>query len=1013
MFARIEVALKPEYTDTLAAPLLRRMEMTDPHLRKLVRWARSMTIYWIDLPLSREELIYASQETLWDPVLHWLFTGNLIPSAAGKKGGVDDLLETAPNRPGKFFALEKRFRLGVTDHAAKTLLDSFSAVLKRKIVPDGTSLARVATGSMLLLEGPQLTEEHLARIAREYFSNELLESWTLLTEKEVSHTERFHPERVKREMPKSAMSSRFVAPVEKVPLSALSNSEILSFCKRKGFSFTEIEIGNIRQYYKESLGDREVTDAEFEVISKVWREVPFRRLLRAEIQADASLREVDKAYGTTIPEKIPGLVEGTFKETLKEIPRAWVMSAFDLGSTLLQYDDEDLISLEGEIESRTVASDATYGSLMGYSEAYLRSICGGRGAKPILATDLIFSADLHTAPPRDQDHLHPRRVLDGVKQGISKAGSQLGLPTVGGSLYLDAKEGATPVVHFSVLSMIPKASAGIPADLREASEGDRVIYIGSPTGKDGMVGAPSVQICDTTLLKGLGDLVAEIRDLGWNRVFVPCGEGGIAAASTRIAREFGGVEVQLDHVPVKQPGLRAMEILGSETTERLLAVVPAERAEAVVGLAKRRSIQAAEIGTVKNTGKIQVRFDGEMVVDLDSKFLRGQQPRAQETASRAPSSQGRFGEWGDPSKEGVETLLRILAHPNVCSREWLIRQFDHEVQGASALKPLHTVTVSPDISHSGPNDGGALKLKAQSNVGLIVASGLAPRIVSTDSYLMGALSVDEAVRNAIACGADYGKEDLLFALSYQFSCPGKDLEDPNLRGQLVRACFGASHAAVELQTPFVHGQQKTIMGQTSKLHFAVQAIARTAKVAGIRSVDFKTPGDAIFLLGPAQFSLVGSLVAEIYGGVPSGSSVPLPHWDVARRLYAWLGGAIGKEQKKLRSLHDVSDGGLVTAIAEGCIARGMGVALQYPEGLTKNAEWEFLFGEGFHGIVASCSEIDVPLVEAELTQNEIPFVRLGAVTGSGVVQIRRGEQAVLVIETKVLRQAWKREGYWE
>lgn len=1010
MFARIEVALKPEYPDPLAAPLLRRMEMTDPHLRKLVRWARSMTVYWLDVSLSREELIYASQETLWDPVLHWLFTGNLIPSAAGKHGNVEDLLETAPNRPGKFFALEKRFRLGVTDHASRTLIQSFEAVLKRPIGPE----ARVATGSMLLLEGPQLTEEHLARIAREYFSNELLESWTLLTEKEISHTERFHPERVKREMPKAA-PARFHAPIESLAVVTLSNSEVSKFCKRKGFSFAEAEIEAIRAGFS-----RDVTDAELELISKVWRGVPFRRLLRAEIHPDSSAREVDESLGAPLPEKITGLIEGTFKESMREVPRAWVVSAFEDGSTLLQYDDEDFLSIETEIESRTVASDATYGSLMGYSEVYLKAICAGRGAKPILATDVIFSSDLHMPIPQGQDHLHPRRVLDGVKQGISKAGAQLGVPTIGGALYLDSKEGLNPVVHFSSVSLLPRVAGGIPSDAREVTTGDRIVILGAPTGKEGMLGAPNVQISDTTLLHSLAALVAEVRDLGWNRLFLPCGEGGIGSVAAKIAREFGGVEINLDGVPTKISGLRPMEVLGSETAERIIAIIAEERVEAVIGLAHRRGMAAAEIGAIRESGKVQMRAPsvggGEWVVDLETKFLRGGQARAIEEVTRRPSlaksGAPRAIEWGDPAKEGVETLLRILSHPNVCSREWLVRQIDHEVQGTSVLKPLHVVSVSPEISHSGPNDGGALKLKSQSNMGLIVTTGLAPRAAAVDPYLMGALSVDEAVRNALSCGADYGKEDFLFALAYQFSCPTKDLQDSGSRGDLVRACFGATRAAIELQTPFVHGSQQTI-AQASKLHFVVQAIARSTKVAGIRSADFKTPGDAIYLLGPARFALAGSLVADVYGAIPPDSTAPIPEWDTARRLYAWLGGGIGKEQKKLRSIHDISDGGLMTAVAESCIARGMGVALQYPEGLPRTAEWEFLFGEGFHGFIASVGEIDAALVEAEFAQNEIPFIRLGAVTGSGVVQVRRGENPALVIETKVLRQAWKREGYWE
>ncbi len=1008
MFTRIEVALKPEYSDTLAAPLLRRMEMTDPHLRKLVRWARSMTLYWLDLPLSREELIYASQEALWDPVLHWLFTGNLIPSAAGKHGNVEDILETAPNRPGKFFALEKRFRLGVTDHAARTLAQSFEAVLKRPLGPD----ARIATGSMLLLEGPQLTEAHLSRIAREYFSNEMLESWTLLSEKEIAHTERFHPERVKREMPKPA-PVRAHAPVERIPVASLSNSEVATFCKRKGFRFHDSEINVIRETF-----DRDITDAELEVVSKVWRQVPFRRLLRAEIQPDEAARHVDPAYGKRLPDRITGLVEGTFKETLLEVPRNWVVSAFEGGATLLAYDEEDFLSIDTEIESRSVAADAIYGSMIGYAEVYLRSICAGRGAKPVMATDVVFSSDLHSKIPLDQDHLHPRRVLDGVKQGISRAGSQLGVPTIGGALYLDAREGLTPVVHFSALSLLPRIAGELPSDVREVFENDRLVLFGSPTGKDGMLGSPGVQICDPTLLHTLGAFAAEIRDLGWNRVLIPCGEGGIAGAAARIAHEFGGVEINLDGVLTKQVGLRPMEILGSETAERLIVIVPEERVEATIGLAMRRGIFGSEIGVIRASGKVVVQSAGETVVDLDSKFLLGSQPRSTEIVTRAePAPIGnrmpRSVQWGDPAKEGVETLLRILSHPNVCSREWLVRQLDHEVQGASALKPLHTGSVSPDVSHCGPNDGGAVKLKPQSNQGLILATGMAPRIAATDPYLTGLLSVDEAVRNALSCGADYGKEDFIFALAYQFSCPGKDLEDPVQRGNLLRTCFGAAHAATELQAPFVQGSQETILAQTSKLHFVVQAIARATKVAGIRSADFKTPGDAVYLLGPGQFSLVGSLVADVVGAVPDDAVLPTPQWDTARRLYSWLGGAIGKEQKKLRSIHDVSDGGMMAAIAEGCVARGHGVALQYPDGLPRTAEWEFLFGEGFHGFVVSCSEIDAPMVEAELQQNDLPFVRLGAVTGNGVVQVRRGDSQALVIETKVLRQAWKREGYWE
>lgn len=1002
MFARIEVSLKPEFQDSVAAPLLRRMEMTDPHLRKLVRWARSVDVFWLDLPLAREELIYAANEVLWDPVLHWLFTGNLIPSAAGKKGGVEDLLETAPNRPGRFFAVEKRFRLGVTDHPARTLIDAFEAVLKRKLDD-----ARVASGSMLILEGPSLTDDHLARIAKEYFSNELLESWTLLTEKEISHSERFHPERVKREMPK-APQPRFTAPVEHLSLHSLTTQEVQSYAKRKGYRFTEDEVKLVQAYYAEHE-KRDATDVEFEIFSRVWGDHASQRFIRSEFDYSTTSQT---ELGKEIPERVANPIRSTFIETAREIPRSWVVTSFEDQPSLIAFDDEDALSIENEIESRSVASDAKHGAMMGVGEAVLRAAVASRGAKPILATNVIFTPDLYSVPAGSSDALHPRRVLDGVKQGISLAGSQLGVPIVGGALIVDAKEGTTPVLHLSSVSMLPRISREQPAEARETASGDFILMVGARVGKDGVVGAPSVQVVDTLIQKRLMDFALETRELGYSRIVDEVGEGGLAWAFYRAASDFGGAEIELEAVPLRQPGLRPLEIMGSESLERLLFIVSPSQKDAMLALAARRGLEASHIGRLTDSGRLEVNFEREKIVNLDTKYLTTAAPRPDRKAVWSGPKPPRPREYGDFAKEGIEVLLRLLSHPNICSREWLIRSLDHEVQGTSAMKPLHTVSYSTDVTQSGPNDSSILKPKPQSNSGLVISTGMHPRMNSVDPYLMGQLAVDEAIRNAIASGADYGKEEHLFALNYQLSWPEKEMDDPSLAGSVIRAAYGAKSAAMEMQTPFVSGIEKGITGTSSRFHFVVQSLSKVGKLGGVRSADFKTPGDAIYLLGPARFGLQGSQIAELQG-LPHDSSMPEPDWDVARRLYSWLGGAIGKEQKKIRSIHDVSDGGVLVAVAECLLARGLGASLQYPEGLSRTMEWEFLLGEGFHSFIVSVPELDIPLVEAELAQNDIPFCKLGSVTGAGVFQVRRGETSILTIETKVLRQAWKKEGYWE
>ncbi len=1005
MFARLEVALKPELTDPISSPLLRRMEMTDPHLRKLVRWARAIDVFWLDVPLAREEMIYAASEVLWDPVLHWLFTGNLIPSAAGKKGGIEDLLETAPNRPGRFFVIEKRYRLGVTDHAARTLVESLDAVLKRKMTD-----YRVCSGSMLILEGPHLTEEHLAGIAREYFANELLESWTLITEKEILNSERFHPERVKREMPKAPVP-RFHTPIEWLPIASLSPGEIRSFAKKRGISLTLAETETIQTRFSQ-VENRDMSDAELEVLSKIWSTSRAEKLLNSGFEYRSASEDFDHA-NTPIPPEVLNLKDSTFLQVNREVPRSWLISGPDSkGAGIVSFDEEDGIAFDAQIEARSVASDAFHGSMTGASEATLRSACAGHGAKPILMTDVIFTSDLNSMKPGVSDHLNPRRILDGVKQGISAGGSYLGVPVVGGALEVDSNEGITPVIHFSALSILPKVTHGILAESREAHAGDLLALLGSKTGKDGIVGSPGVQIADTTLEKRLLDFLVECRELGLTRLFVPCGEAGLSGALYSVGVEFGGVEADLDQVDLKQPGLRALEILGSESLERLIAVIPAEKRPQVQWLAERRGILIRWVGEIQKTGRLRVRSERETIVDLDLGFLKNGATVGKREAVWGGPKPVRNREYGDFSKEGVEVLLRLLSHPNACSREWLIRNMDHEVQGTTALKPLQFVSAGPDTIHVGPNDGAALKPKAPLNVALVVATGIQSRLLNVDPYRMGEMAVDEAVRNALSLGADYGKESDLFALNYQISFRDQDLEDPALNGILVRSCFGASRAAKELQVPIVSGVERTTSGTQSRFHFVAQATAKVGKLGGIKSGEFKSPGDVIYLLGPAQFGAVGSLLSEVMGQ-PSDAASAEPDWDSARRLYSWLGGFMGKEQKKLRSIHDISDGGLLVSVSECLLSRGFGALISFPDGLSRTMEWEFLLGEGFHNFIVTIPELDIPVLEAELSQLQVPFAKLGVVTASGVLQVKKNDNPILVIETKVIRQAWKKEGYWE
>ncbi|MCM2323841.1 MAG: AIR synthase-related protein, partial [Oligoflexia bacterium] len=380
-------------------------------------------------------------------------------------------------------------------------------------------------------------------------------------------------------------------------------------------------------------------------------------------------------------------------------------------------------------------------------------------------------------------------------------------------------------------------------------------------------------------------------------------------------------------------------------------------------------------------------------------------------------------------ERGPGVLLELMARPNIASKEWLIRQCDHEVQGASVIKPLHTIGTGTAAAFSGPNDGAVLKPKTTSDAGLAVGCGIQPKLSDIDPYVMAQAAVDEAVRNVLCVGAEFGRPDSLLALVDNFCWPDP-VSDPGKTAALVRACYGLRDAALALSAPLISGKDsmkndfRGELGGKPVLISAVPTLLITA-VAGVpdvrqaRTADFKKVGDAVFLLGGARFGLLGSECAELLRGgrnvfrLPAKSAgasrAGLPDWDEARRIYSWVGGAQGKEQGKLRSLHDVSEGGLLVAIAESALARGVGVTVHLT---AEDDPWELAFGEGFHCFVATVSEDDAAAVEMEWKSLGVPFRRLGATTPSDKLEVfwnGRGWK----VGMKQLRVAWQQGGYWE
>jgi len=1037
VFARIEVAMRPEFSDPAVQGVLRKIEMAHPEIRSKIRWGRLLDVYWMDLAASREDLIRASAEVYWDKVLQWMFTGNLIPSAAGKHGGMQDLMEVAPNRPGKFWALERRFRGGVTDNVAKTASEAFEIVLGKKF-PD----ARFASGAILLLEGAELTEEMLSQVARDVFCNELIETWTIIAESELKNNNRFHQERIKRDLPKMLM--RGSEEVGEYALEGLSDSELETLSQERLWALSLAEMHAIQAYFK--TRGRSATDVEMEVIAQTWSEHCKHKIFGARVNYTEKGPKTLSA-GEPIPAQIDSLFKTTIAGTTKRLEKPWLLSVFHDNAGIVAFDEEDAFCIKVETHNTPSALDPYGGALTGIVGVN-RDILGcGLGAKPIFNTDVFCVAPLDHSDKLPDRLMHPRRILDGVRRGVEHGGNKSGIPTVNGALVFEERYLGKPLVYCGTGGFMPRMIAGRPCETKEVAAGDRICMVGGRIGKDGIHGATfssmalddaspvsAVQLGDPITQKRMADFLLEARDLGYYRALTDNGAGGLSSSVGEMARLSGGARMDVSKAKTKYPGLRPFELVVSESQERMTIAVPPEKLSLFMELANRRGVEVSDLGEFTTSGKFEILHGDKVVGTLDLDFLHDGAPKLEiqaewnarpEATPPAPTEDT----YRSFEIKGMPVLLELMGRPNIASKEWLIRQYDHEVQGMSVVKPLHTISPGSAENSSGPNDAAVLKPKVNSEAGLVVGSGINPKLSDVDPFLMAQAVVDEAVRNVLCVGGEFGREESVLALVDNFCWPDP-VSDPEKAGALVRACFGMRDAALALSLPLVSGKDSmkndfrgrkdgkpvTISVPPTLLMTAVGKISDTRHA---RTADFKRAGDVIYLVGGHQFGFLGSEFLAMLPTHAKTARAGKPNWTEARRIFSWLGGATGQEHRKLRSVHDVSEGGLLVAVAECLIARGLGATLNLPGDVDP---WEFSFGEGFHSFIVSANESDASAIESEMATLAIPFVKLGVVTATDRLEVAANRSADMKgaatparfsVSVKQLRLAWQKGGYWE
>lgn len=991
MIHRIEVSSKKGVRDSIGEKVRKKIIT---HLGLNVKRVETIDVYTIDADIEPAVINRIAKEAFCDPIVQDV---HLDRSAAFGRD-FDWLIEVG-------------FRPGVTDNVGRTARESVELMTGHKFGPD----EGVYTSKIFLIRGA-VSRSDVQRIAKDLLANELIQRWSIMTRKELENNNG----RISPYVPKVTEMSPEV--VEEIDLE-IPDEELMELSRDRVLALSLDEMHAIRDYLRRpdvlerrqrvGLG-RKITDVELECIAQTWSEHCKHKIFNAIIEYTNENGE---------KEIINSLFETYIKGATEEIRRDkggrdLCLSIFSDNAGVVKFDDNWNLVFKVETHNSPSALDPYGGALTGIVGVNRDPLGTGKGAKLIFNTDVFCFASPFYDKPLPPRLLHPRRIFDGVREGVEHGGNKSGIPTVNGSIVFDDRYLGKPLVYCGTGGIMPSMINGEPSHVKGARPGDIIIMCGGRIGKDGIHGATfsseelhsgspatAVQIGDPITQKRMVDFLMEARDRGLYNSITDNGAGGLSSSVGEMARESGGAKLHLERAPLKYQGLMPWEILLSEAQERMTLAVHPDRLGEFLSLARTMSVEATPLGEYNDSGIFHVLHRGRTVAYLDMDFLHNGLPKMKLRAEWTPPpvKQAKI---PHPGKRLDDVLKRLLARLNICSKEFVVRQYDHEVQGGSVIKPL--VGVEDD----GPSDAAVLRPVLDSNQGIVVAHGICPRYSDIDTYWMMACAIDEAIRNAVAVGAD---PERLFGLDNFCWCdPVESEKNPDGRyklAQLVRANKALYRFTKAFGVPCISGKDSMkndyIMGDIKisippTVLFSILGIIEDVELA--ISMDAKAAGDLVYVVGTTREEL-GRSEYSLMAGNRDGD-VPKVDAETARRIYTAIHRAM--LERLVRSCHDASDGGLGVAMAETAFAGGRGMAVDLRkivyEG-TKRDDY-ILFSESQSRFVATVAVENKNRFEKIL--EGIPFSLVGTITDEDRF-IVTGLQGDTVIDSPVkeLKKAWK------
>ena len=799
-----------------------------------------------------------------------------------------------------------------------------------------------------------------------------------------------------------------------------SDTVLAALSASHGWNFSMLEWSAIRAH----AAGRALAECELEIIAQSWSE----HCKHKEFNARISMTHNGRSY------EVNSLFKSFIRKSTEEIRAKyaalgedWMLTVFSDNAGVVKLSDKRLFALKVETHNSPSALDPVGGAMTGllgtHRDAIGTGIGGGR---------LLFNTNVLCFGPADYvrellpGQMHPARIGAGVVDGIAQAGNKMGVPTINGAVIYDERYAGKPLVYCGTGALLPHSYDGRDSWEKTITPGDRIVVVGGRVGRDGIHGATFssvelgagisrsvVQMGSPITQKLVADFMEEACKLGLVACSTDNGAGGLSSSVGELAGLAGGARIDVARVPLKYAGLEPWEILLSESQERMTLAVHADKLAALADLAVRREVELTDIGVFEASGAFRVDYNELQIANLDLHFLHEGVPQKQMVA-----------EWTDiaPRPVTVRTtdhhamLLKLLASPNIRSRERVSRRYDHEVKGKTVVKPYM------GAGGKAPQDAGVIRLGFDTWEGIAVASGICPKFGDLDPYQMAAGAFDEAVRSLVSVGAVLPEPGAPSAWSAcdNFCVPDSEFhaeKNPDGKqklGKLVRMCEALYDMSVAFDVPMTSG--KDSMKNDFRAGGVKISVPPTvlfticAPIKDVRKVvtsEFKAAGDIILLLGDTHQELGCSEWAQLLG--ETAGAAPTVRSTSAIALYRLYAEALRRGW--IRSSHDVSDGGLAVALAECAIGSGLGAQVDLTQHVHVGLD-SALYSESHSRLLVSVGQehyADLLRLFSDRPQSvRVAYVGQVADSGRLVIDTHRGEVAWPIDE---LRAAYE-GGTW-